>query len=224
MPLDDDRMPTLQEKYKVAHFDAKAVGNEEFTAAGVPTTFLLHLVLLGELHLLRARPGAGRGRRARRHLPDGRQEAPEHRGRGHRQVRLRALQGRRPSTSARPSASRAGIRPAPRSPRRSRRRSARRCATTTCRPTCSGASASRAPTTSGTCSSSSATSTSSYAGESQHRVLALAQSGAADARRVARGEHQPRADRLAAATRPVSSRPTICELLERKRSNSSGPW
>ncbi len=41
VPLDDDRMPTLQEKYKVAHFDAKAVGNQEFTAAGVPTTFLL---------------------------------------------------------------------------------------------------------------------------------------------------------------------------------------
>jgi uncharacterized protein YbjT (DUF2867 family) len=41
IPLDDDRMPTLQEKYKVAHFDGKAVGNQAFIDAGVPTTFLL---------------------------------------------------------------------------------------------------------------------------------------------------------------------------------------
>ena len=41
IPLDDDRMPTLQGKYKVAHFDAKAMGDKAFAAAGVPTTFLL---------------------------------------------------------------------------------------------------------------------------------------------------------------------------------------
>jgi len=41
VPLDDDRMPTLQGKYKVPHFDAKAVANQEFTNRGVPTTFLL---------------------------------------------------------------------------------------------------------------------------------------------------------------------------------------
>jgi NmrA-like family len=35
------RMPTLQEKYKVVHFDAKADANHFFTNAGVPTTFLL---------------------------------------------------------------------------------------------------------------------------------------------------------------------------------------
>jgi len=40
VPLDDDRMPTLQGKYKVAHFDAKAEGNAEFTKRGVPTTML----------------------------------------------------------------------------------------------------------------------------------------------------------------------------------------
>lgn len=38
--LDDDRMPTLMEKYKVPHFDAKGEANGEFTKAGVPTTFL----------------------------------------------------------------------------------------------------------------------------------------------------------------------------------------
>jgi uncharacterized protein YbjT (DUF2867 family) len=41
IPLDDDRMPTLQDKFKVAHFDGKAEANRLFTDAGVPTTFLL---------------------------------------------------------------------------------------------------------------------------------------------------------------------------------------
>ncbi len=40
VPLDDDRMPTLQEKYKVPHFDGKGEANHYFTDAGVPTTFL----------------------------------------------------------------------------------------------------------------------------------------------------------------------------------------
>jgi uncharacterized protein YbjT (DUF2867 family) len=40
IPLDDDRMPTLQEHYKVPHYDAKGEANPLFTAAGVPTTFL----------------------------------------------------------------------------------------------------------------------------------------------------------------------------------------
>jgi uncharacterized protein YbjT (DUF2867 family) len=39
VPLDDDRMPTLQEQYKVPHFDAKAEANQRFTELGVPTTF-----------------------------------------------------------------------------------------------------------------------------------------------------------------------------------------
>jgi len=41
VPTHDTRMPTLQGKYKVAHFDAKAEANELFTKLGVPTTFLL---------------------------------------------------------------------------------------------------------------------------------------------------------------------------------------
>ena len=41
IPLDDDRMPTLQGKYKVPHFDAKGEADALFTKAGVPTTFLL---------------------------------------------------------------------------------------------------------------------------------------------------------------------------------------
>ena len=40
VPLDDDRMPTLQGKYKVPHFDAKGEADKFFTEAGVPVTFL----------------------------------------------------------------------------------------------------------------------------------------------------------------------------------------
>jgi len=41
VPLNDDRMPTLMEKYKVPHFDGKGASDHEFTDQGVPTTFLL---------------------------------------------------------------------------------------------------------------------------------------------------------------------------------------
>jgi uncharacterized protein YbjT (DUF2867 family) len=41
IPLNDDRMPTLQGRYKVPHFDAKGEADALFTKAGVPTTFLL---------------------------------------------------------------------------------------------------------------------------------------------------------------------------------------
>jgi uncharacterized protein YbjT (DUF2867 family) len=41
VPLDDDRMPTLQGKYKVPHFDAKGEADEVFRASGAPTTYLL---------------------------------------------------------------------------------------------------------------------------------------------------------------------------------------
>jgi uncharacterized protein YbjT (DUF2867 family) len=41
IPLGDARMPTLQGRYKVPHFDAKAEADHEFTDRGVPTTFLL---------------------------------------------------------------------------------------------------------------------------------------------------------------------------------------
>jgi uncharacterized protein YbjT (DUF2867 family) len=41
IPLSDARMPTLMERYKVPHFDAKGASNKYFTDLGVPTTFLL---------------------------------------------------------------------------------------------------------------------------------------------------------------------------------------
>jgi uncharacterized protein YbjT (DUF2867 family) len=40
VPLDDSRMPTLMERYKVPHFDAKGESNVVFSECGVPTTLL----------------------------------------------------------------------------------------------------------------------------------------------------------------------------------------
>lgn len=40
IPLDDDRMPTLQGKYKVPHYDSKGSINHVFTDEGLPVTFL----------------------------------------------------------------------------------------------------------------------------------------------------------------------------------------
>jgi uncharacterized protein YbjT (DUF2867 family) len=41
VPLHDTRMPTLQGKYKVPHFDSKGESDQIFIDNGVPTTFLL---------------------------------------------------------------------------------------------------------------------------------------------------------------------------------------
>jgi uncharacterized protein YbjT (DUF2867 family) len=41
VPLEDNRMPTLQERFKVPHFDGKGSSDHFFTDLGVPTTFLL---------------------------------------------------------------------------------------------------------------------------------------------------------------------------------------
>ena len=41
IPLSDDRMPTLQGKYKVPHLDGKGESDQFFIDAGVPVTFLL---------------------------------------------------------------------------------------------------------------------------------------------------------------------------------------
>jgi uncharacterized protein YbjT (DUF2867 family) len=41
VPLSDNRMPTLHDKYKVPHFDGKGEADQFFRDASVPTTFLL---------------------------------------------------------------------------------------------------------------------------------------------------------------------------------------
>jgi uncharacterized protein YbjT (DUF2867 family) len=40
IPLSDNRMPTLKEKYKVPHFDAKGESNKYFTELSLPVTIL----------------------------------------------------------------------------------------------------------------------------------------------------------------------------------------
>jgi uncharacterized protein YbjT (DUF2867 family) len=40
LPLDDPRLPVLEESYTVPHFDAKAEADQVFLDLGVPTTFL----------------------------------------------------------------------------------------------------------------------------------------------------------------------------------------
>jgi uncharacterized protein YbjT (DUF2867 family) len=41
VPLEDNRMPTLMDKYKVPHFDAKGEADGVFTGLGLPVTLLL---------------------------------------------------------------------------------------------------------------------------------------------------------------------------------------
>ena len=40
VPLDDDRMPTLNERWKVPHFDGKGEADKKFTGRGLPVTLL----------------------------------------------------------------------------------------------------------------------------------------------------------------------------------------
>jgi uncharacterized protein YbjT (DUF2867 family) len=61
IPLDDERMPTLMDQYKVPHFDAKAEADRFFIDAGVPATFLRTTfyweALLGPMAPTRAEDG-----------------------------------------------------------------------------------------------------------------------------------------------------------------------
>lgn len=59
VPLDDNRMPTLQGKYKVPHFDAKGEADEFFRSAGVPTTFLVASFYLDNFIYFGAGPKKG---------------------------------------------------------------------------------------------------------------------------------------------------------------------
>jgi len=54
MTADDKRMPMLQEKYRVPHFDAKAEANAYFS--GVPTTFLVTSFYWDNLYLFGLAP------------------------------------------------------------------------------------------------------------------------------------------------------------------------
>jgi uncharacterized protein YbjT (DUF2867 family) len=161
IPLDDDRMPTLQEKYKVVHFDAKADANHFFTNAGVPTTFLLTSFYWENFIFFGLGPKRGKDGVLAVTYPMGDKKLPS--------IAVQDIGKcaygifKRGGELVGQTVGIASTRPARRSPPPSRGHSARRCATTMCHPTSSGASASPAPTTSGTCSSSGPTSTTSIA-------------------------------------------------------------
>ena len=59
VPLSDNRMPTLQGKYKVPHFDSKGEINHVFTDAGVPTTFLLTSFYWDNMYMFGMGPAKG---------------------------------------------------------------------------------------------------------------------------------------------------------------------
>ena len=118
IPLSDDRMPTLQGKYKVPHFDAKGEADQQFTALGLPLTILLASFYWDNAIYFGMGPQRGADGKLTLTLPDGRQKACGHRGGGYRQVRLRHLQGRQQCGSVRPWASPATTSPARRWPPR----------------------------------------------------------------------------------------------------------
>jgi uncharacterized protein YbjT (DUF2867 family) len=59
IPLSDNRMPTLQGKYKVPHFDSKGESDHFFSDAGVPTTFLLTTFYWDNMYMFGMGPKKG---------------------------------------------------------------------------------------------------------------------------------------------------------------------
>ena len=161
VPLSDDRMPTLRRQVQGAALRRQGRGGRRLRARrACPTTFLLTVVLLGQLHLLRRRPAAHAGRQPRARVPHGRQAAPRHRRRGHRQDAPTASSSAGKELIGKTVAI-AGEHLTGAAARREDEQGAwaRRSSTPTCRPRSTAASASPAPTIWATCSSSSATST-----------------------------------------------------------------
>ena len=95
MPLSDNRMPTLQGKYKVPHFDSKGGSDHFFSDLGVPTTFLLTSFYWDNFVFFGMGPKRGPDGKLALTLPDGGQEAARHRGRRHRRLCVRDLQTRK---------------------------------------------------------------------------------------------------------------------------------
>ena len=72
VPLSDNRMPTLQGKYKVPHFDAKGEADEQFTKLGLPVTFLLTSFYWDNAIYFGMGPKRGADGKLRAHASDGR--------------------------------------------------------------------------------------------------------------------------------------------------------
>ncbi len=76
VPLSDEGMPTLMDKYKVPHFDAKGEADELFRSAGVPTTFLLTSFYWDNLIHFGMAPKRGEDGSLAFHLPMGDAKLP----------------------------------------------------------------------------------------------------------------------------------------------------
>ena len=76
MSIDDERMPTLMEKYKVPHFDAKGESNAIFTELSVPTTFLHTSFYWDNLIFFGMGPQRGEDGKLAFNLPMGDQKLP----------------------------------------------------------------------------------------------------------------------------------------------------
>jgi hypothetical protein len=155
VPLSDDRMPTLQGKYKVPHFDAKGEANAFFTAAGVPTTFLQTSFYWDNLIHFGMGPRADEDGNLGFALPMGDKKLPG----------MSTLAGR--------SRSPGSISRAPKWRPPSARPTASRWPTSRYRSTFTGGWISRGRTTWGTCSSSSTTSRTTSPGLGISRLRAL---------------------------------------------------
>ncbi len=130
IPLDDNRMPTLQGKYKVPHFDAKGEADQVFTAEGVPTTFLLTSFYWENFIYFGMGPKKGPDGVLGITLPLGDKKFPGIASDDIGACAYGIFKAGRRATSASASESPASTSPGPRWPRRSRRRWASRCATT----------------------------------------------------------------------------------------------
>ena len=71
VPLTDNRIPTLMEKYKVPQFDAKGEANKAFRQFGVPTTYMLNSFYWDELIYLGMGPKKGQDGKLEFTLPVG---------------------------------------------------------------------------------------------------------------------------------------------------------
>lgn len=71
VPLTDDRMPTLMEKYKVPQFDAKNEANKAFSQFGVPVTYMLISFYWDNLTYMGMGPGKGADGKLELTLPMG---------------------------------------------------------------------------------------------------------------------------------------------------------
>jgi uncharacterized protein YbjT (DUF2867 family) len=76
VPLGDDRLPTLQGRYKVPHFDAKGEADTIFRVLGVPTTFLLTAFYWDNLIYFGAGPQKGADGRLAISFPLGDKKLP----------------------------------------------------------------------------------------------------------------------------------------------------